>query len=296
MQIIEESSLHKYRTEIPNILFEINLTPQELLFYMQLKRIAGDKGGCWCSVPTLAKKLGVKDRYIQKYKKSLSQPRKELNGLPLIRIEKRKDKDSKNNLPDIITIVDIWEINFKYFLLVFEKTPPGAQKEQKEVDPGAHKNTTLVHTKTPKEEPIEEEPKKEEYIYREFGSHLKIKEKDYLDLCSQHTKEFIHEIIDRVNDYCAANGKKYKDYAAAIRTFIRSHKSPSPGSPKSISQADINAAYMQDLKLKNPGVFDHMRTFGKIVSNCITKMDLYLDINPEEFKTAFIKLSGAVRS
>ena len=231
MQVLEESSLHKYRTEIPNILFEINLTPQELLFYMQLKRIAGDKGACWCSVPTLAKRLGVKDRCIQKYKKALSMPRKELNNLPLIRIEKRKDPDSKNNLTDIITIVDIWEINFKYFLLVSEKTPPGAQKEQKDDLPGAQKDTTLVHPETPKEEPKEEEPNKKKNIYIAFGSHVKLQEKEYSNLCEKHTKDAVDSKIEEVNDWCSAKGETSKDYAATIRTFIRRSKADVKKSP-----------------------------------------------------------------
>lgn len=60
-----------------------------------------------------------------------------------------------------------------------------------------------------------------------LGSHVKIKQKDYDDFIVKHGKPLIDDIIERVNDYCASHGKPYKDYAAAIRTFIKNNSKPS---------------------------------------------------------------------
>ncbi len=53
------SSNHHYRTELPNILFEIGLTPNLIGVYTALKRCAGDTGQCTKSEKTLATQLNI---------------------------------------------------------------------------------------------------------------------------------------------------------------------------------------------------------------------------------------------
>ena len=57
--IKDESSLHNYRTEIPNILLDLGLKPTQLAVYLALKRSAGDKGACIKSSMRLAKEANV---------------------------------------------------------------------------------------------------------------------------------------------------------------------------------------------------------------------------------------------
>lgn len=106
--VIDSSSLHKYRTEIPNILFEMDLDPFELSFYLYLKRTAGDKGKCWKSNKTLASESKISIRKINYLKISL-----EKKGL--IKITQRKTKDGDQD-SSIIEIVDLWPKNFAHFL------------------------------------------------------------------------------------------------------------------------------------------------------------------------------------
>jgi hypothetical protein len=55
-----------------------------------------------------------------------------------------------------------------------------------------------------------------------FGSHVKLKDEEYKDLCSKYGEESIKSIIEEMNDYCSASKPKgYKDYAAAIRQWMR---------------------------------------------------------------------------
>ena len=60
-QYRDESDLKKYRTEIPNMIFDIGLTPYEVALYGHLKRVCGaEKGGkCWKSVSTLSRETGM---------------------------------------------------------------------------------------------------------------------------------------------------------------------------------------------------------------------------------------------
>lgn len=43
----------------------------------------------------------------------------------------------------------------------------------------------------------------------------------YDDLCKGYGQGTINDYIDKINDYCAAKGTSYRDYAAAIRQWIR---------------------------------------------------------------------------
>ena len=46
LQIVEEKPDHAFRTEIPNIVFELGLTPYEFALYAYYKRVAGDSSSC----------------------------------------------------------------------------------------------------------------------------------------------------------------------------------------------------------------------------------------------------------
>ena len=105
---------HTYRTEIPNILFQLGLSPFEFTLYCLLKKIAGDSGNCFYSVPKLAKMAQMSERQLQYAKLRLSQPFDLLNGRPLITIQKQKNA-ANNNLPDRITINKIWKANINFF-------------------------------------------------------------------------------------------------------------------------------------------------------------------------------------
>jgi len=55
-----------------------------------------------------------------------------------------------------------------------------------------------------------------------YGSHVKLKEDTYKLLCNEYGKQKIDDTINNMNDYISMHGKKpYKDYAAAIRAWIR---------------------------------------------------------------------------
>jgi len=111
--INDESSNHKYRTELPNIIYEIGLTPNLIGVYSALKRAAGDNGQCTKSEKTLASKLFISKNTLHVLISKLC----EINpfiGKPLIvlthRFSEYGDKDT-----NAITITDIWPENYAFF-------------------------------------------------------------------------------------------------------------------------------------------------------------------------------------
>jgi len=106
-QLQDHSSLHKYRTEIPNIILETELDPYELAFYIHLKRIAGDRGACFASNKLLSEKTKISLRKVIICKK-------ELEKKGLIKIKKREKEDGSPDT-NLIQITDLWPRNFEYF-------------------------------------------------------------------------------------------------------------------------------------------------------------------------------------
>lgn len=116
----ETNSLHKCRTELPNILFELGLDAYEIAVYTVFKRIAGDSGKCWAAQESIAKMCGIGLTKLRDVKKELQKPRELLGNVPLIYVQKRPDSGES----DIITIEDIWPQNFTLFFIKNKSTPP----------------------------------------------------------------------------------------------------------------------------------------------------------------------------
>jgi len=112
--IKDESSNHKYYTEVPNIIFEIGLKANQISLYLAIKRSAGEQGYCTKSSATLCKEAGIGVRNFPKLKQSLADINKILK-CPLI-IVKPRFTDVGDCDTDLIIIVDIWNINMQYFL------------------------------------------------------------------------------------------------------------------------------------------------------------------------------------
>ena len=89
-QVHEEKPDHHYRTEIPNIVFELGLKPQALALYSYYKRVGGDSNACWRSNATIYKELGMSPNTVIKHRTALTQPHPILGGKSLITTKSRK--------------------------------------------------------------------------------------------------------------------------------------------------------------------------------------------------------------
>src|SRR5580765_6495347 len=103
IEVYEESSMHHYRTELPNIIFKMGLNPYEIAGYYILKMTAGDKGCCFKSNETICQELMCHNTKWKEVKKSL-----QLKGL--IKIQKKRHRNG-GTIQDVITIVYIWHVN-----------------------------------------------------------------------------------------------------------------------------------------------------------------------------------------
>lgn len=167
-EINDLSSLHRYRTEIPNLIDEMDLSVYAFRLYVRLKRVAGDGGKCFYSTRQLAEQCRMSVG-------AVSNAKQELIEKDLIRIDRSGDWDRDN-----ITLVDVWPANFAYYAQEKQEVPcsPHEQNtpivcsphEQKDSQPVHHMNrpvhtvNTPVHHMNTKEEPIKKEPLKEEPI------------------------------------------------------------------------------------------------------------------------------------
>jgi hypothetical protein len=114
IEINDQSSNHHYRTELPNVIFEIGLKANELALYCAIKKSAGDSGYCTKSTKTLCAEAGVGERNFGKLKQALSQQFQIINK-PLI-IVKKRNSDFGDPDTDLITIIDVWPENYRYFM------------------------------------------------------------------------------------------------------------------------------------------------------------------------------------
>ena len=107
IEIQDCGSLHRFRTEIPNIIFFLNLTDTEFRFYCELKRITGENGSCWASNKLLSLRCQISERTITDLKKILDEKK-------LITVTDRK-KENGSRATSLIKIVDIWDENMDRF-------------------------------------------------------------------------------------------------------------------------------------------------------------------------------------
>lgn len=179
MRIYDESSEKKYFTIIPNyILNHSTLYDREV--YIQMKRITGEDGECWCSRETLAKQCGISVRRLDK---SLQY----LLDHDWIRNAGTKKVNTKGGAQTVVVykVVDLWKKNMDFYASkggAPDATPlpkGGARKQQRGCTdvpkggaPRAHKEYPINNNK---EEEILEELKRQEAlekmreISKEFG-------------------------------------------------------------------------------------------------------------------------------
>ena len=96
---------HKYYTQIPNIIYELDLSFQEVGFYTFIKRVAGEKGSFFIGRRKICEKFKISPQTLQKIKKNL-----ELKGLISL-----KKITTNGQTRDVIKILDIWKLNMDHF-------------------------------------------------------------------------------------------------------------------------------------------------------------------------------------
>ncbi|MDX1532823.1 MAG: hypothetical protein R3230_01300 [Nitrosopumilaceae archaeon] len=108
----------------------------------------------------LLEELGISNNTFIQAKKKLMTPREELGGKALINVYERY-KDEKTRLPDLYTIVNIWDVNLKHFKDKYHK-PDKNQNNIKYIQKLQHDTFNNSTTCMQKSKRIEQEPKEQE--------------------------------------------------------------------------------------------------------------------------------------
>jgi hypothetical protein len=151
-RVREQNKDRAYRTEIPNLVFTLGLSPYELALYIHLKRTAGDDGECWKKTETLADETGMSMGMVSKAKEGLERPRAELNGKALIVIH-REANPHGGKPKHTITIVDIWPENVARFYAPISQGERATSYSEIAISP--HENA--ISPGEIKKEPLEQE-------------------------------------------------------------------------------------------------------------------------------------------
>lgn len=182
------------------------------------------KGGCFASNDYLSQFLGIKERRLQEMVSSLK-----AKGL-IVQI-------SFNGRERIIKAV----LPAEDFSPIDEPDPSGCGAEVHYPAPlgcgkahlsDAERCTSLIYRDKSLDKRIEnthpnpQRGKSAKADEREkFGEYVKLKKQEHQALCDEHGKEVIDTLIEEMNDYCLASRTEgYKDYAAAMRQWLRKRK------------------------------------------------------------------------
>lgn len=162
-EVVDQSDLRKYRTEIPNLVLEMGLSPHALALYIHFKRTAGQDGACWKSTRTLSKAVGMSTGKV-------SEARQELEDRELIKVKRPEDQSKSIT----IAIVDIWASNFAHFAADENETED--QTERSEYERSVQNMNTERSEYERRKEPIEEgtinkEETKSDYTEKIFQTY-----------------------------------------------------------------------------------------------------------------------------
>lgn len=185
----EQNTSHIYRTELPNIVFYLNLKPIEFNVYAAIKKCAGDFGKCTMSSTNLAKLCNCTKKTLIKAIKSICQINKVI-GFPLISLTERPHEHGDNDT-NLIIINDIWPINFNLQGGSVKITPPSVK-----ITPGVVENLHQGSVKiTPKEEPFKKNHiKKQQQAPKKLSS-----DQDSLAAAAAAFKEKADYLIEEKN-------------------------------------------------------------------------------------------------
>ena len=207
------------------------LEPAELKFYMLLSGLAHGDGYCYAGNSYLAERMHRKERCVQNWLDKLE-------DLGYIHREITK-KGMETDRKIYITHANS-NISYKRNGLhgrgakCMVEGAMDCTVDMQQIAPIVSEEISKDIYIESKDIHIPPAPKGE---FLSFGSHVKLKKEAYEELCLNNSKELIDLCITEMNDYLAAHGKKYKDYAAALRNWLKNRKTstiPSSDTKKGI--------------------------------------------------------------
>ncbi len=206
------------------------------LHYGCLAGLAKKEGYCWASDDQLAEMHGVHKSQIKRWHNSL-----EKKGHIRRQTENRPYRSDDGKL--------LWKKERKIFVMEGFSNNVSERRKNDPIDE-RRKNAPIDERR--KNAPYKEEISKEEIskhtqdsgakapgvrvaissILKPYGTQniVMLSDNAHQKLVEQHGADAIKQIIEEIEDYVLSSGKKYKDFAATIRQWLR--RRGTQGSPK----------------------------------------------------------------
>lgn len=89
------------KTEVPNVLFDLGISPMAVGVYVYLKKISAGEGFCCEKQPSICRELNIAPATYIKYRKELARGFHALKGKPLIYVTERKKRSGVNDTTKI---------------------------------------------------------------------------------------------------------------------------------------------------------------------------------------------------
>lgn len=215
------------------VLSDKDLQPNAKLFYGCLVGLAKREGYCWASDKQLAEMFGVREREIHRWLSRLE--------------EKGFIFRETENLPHKENEVFFWEKRRKIHIseAFSNKSYDTVKNDSTE---HVKNDMSIEHVKndSTNSKSINKEIKRER---KAFGSHVEFSDQEYETWKEKLGEPVLTEMIQAINDHCVNNRPQgYKDYSAAMRTFLKNRKDPTPTKCTDSS----NEEFSKSLISKNP--------------------------------------------
>ena len=213
----DQTNDRKYFSIIPNFIFEIGLSANEIAVYCLIKKVAGENGKFYMGVRRTCETLKLNNKTLKKIKETLIEKK-------LISVEIKSKEEGGQH---ITRILDIWPENMSHF-----KKQGGVVKElqgcSKRATGGVvkelrNKNSIKEeHIKKKKEvvqEKVAKAPTTIKFLLVSSRKNVKLTEKEIAAL-QKKLKEDYDKGIERFSEWLETSGKTRRSHYRAILTWI----------------------------------------------------------------------------
>lgn len=143
--------------------------------------------------------------------------------------------------------------------------------------------------------------KKERAQEKSFGAHVRLSEDVLKELHEKHTEPVISRAIDEINDYLSSTGRKpYKDYAAAIRNWLKRdfNRTSSKEEPPSNKKTNLLTAREAQSQLRASGSMKSKEFFisDKELVRLDTGERVLLSSSPDIFEETMLEIFNLEKS
>jgi hypothetical protein len=211
--IKDDSNDRKFFTIVPNYILN-HSTAIEQSLYLQMKRLAGENGLCFITQKHLCERLGIgRDKLRVSLEYLIDHKWIEFVGTT----------ESKTRPINTYRINDIWKLNVDYYQEKKISPKSALSSEQKDKTQNSIDKTCNRHKIKPESTPIRRSLVKKDPIKKKYSSLKDLGEKDFEEIAERYgvKTQFVRSKFEDLSNYCEAKNRRYSNYKAALRNFVK---------------------------------------------------------------------------